>query len=152
MIIYLASDHRGFRLKNYLKNRLADMGFLVEDLGNTFYDENDDYPDFAKKVALKISYEPQNRGIVICGSGVGVCIVANKFKNIRCALVSNSDQAFDARNDDDCNILALAADFLNEDLAFKIAYTFLNTSFSNDSRHFRRINKIFQIEQENFKE
>ncbi len=152
MIVYLASDHRGFKLKNYLKNRLAQIGFLVQDLGNSVYDESDDYPDFAKKVASKISFEPENRGIVICGSGVGVDIVANKFKNVRCALCFNSDQAFDVRNDDNCNVLALSADFLTEDLAFKIVYTFLNTPFSQEARHFRRIDKIFQIEQENFKD
>lgn len=151
MIIYIANDHKGFKLKNLIKNFLIENGFIVEDLGNHIYDENDDYPDFAKKVAEKITLEPNNRGILICGSGVGMVIAANKFKNVRAGLIFNPNQAFDSRNDDDTNILVLPTDFVNENLALKITYTWLNTNFSNEAKHFRRINKILNFEQENFK-
>ena len=84
MIIYLGADHKGFKLKEYLKNSLKEKGYEIVDLGNDSYDENDDYPDFASAVAQRVSVDyEQSRGILSCGSGVGVDVVANKFKNVR---------------------------------------------------------------------
>jgi len=98
-------------------------------------------------VGLAISQEPVNRrGILICGSGVGVDIVANKFKGVRSALVNNPDQAYLSRNDDDSNVLSLAADFLSEDDAKKILGTFLQTPFAGEGKFQRRLQKINQIE------
>ena len=147
MIIYIGADHRGFKLKETLKQFLHDSGYTVNDMGNTQYDENDDYPDFAKLVAEKVSADQFNsRGIVICGSVVGVDIVANKFPNIRSALGFHPDQVMEARSDDDTNVLALAADFLEPEQAKKILSVWLQTPYDEDARDKRRIEKIKQID------
>ena len=147
MLIYIGADHRGFKLKETLKQFLQREGYTVTDLGNSEYLEGDDYPDFAKLVAQKVSADALNaRGIVICGSGAGVDIVANKFPNIRSALGFSPDQVVEARSDDDVNVLALAADFLEEDEAKKIVSVWLQTPFDGDERDKRRIEKIRQID------
>ncbi|MDP3763467.1 MAG: RpiB/LacA/LacB family sugar-phosphate isomerase [bacterium] len=147
MIIYIASDHRGFKLKETLKIYLVNSGYTVHDLGNDHYDENDDYPDFAIKVSEKISEDSiNNRGILLCGSGIGVDIVANKFHNVRSSLVFSPDQAYMARNDDDANILSLAATILDEEKAKKIVSVWLQTPFSAAERHKRRLEKIKNLE------
>ncbi|MBI2506873.1 MAG: RpiB/LacA/LacB family sugar-phosphate isomerase [Candidatus Colwellbacteria bacterium] len=147
MIIYIGADHRGFKLKETLKQFLQESGYTVSDLGNTRYEEGDDYPDFAKLVGPKVSADALNsRGIVICGSGVGVDVVANKFPNVRSALGFSSDQVMEARKDDDVNVLALASDFLEEDEAKKMVSVWLQTPFSGEERHKRRIEKIRQID------
>lgn len=149
MVIYLGTDHRGFRLKEYVKGFLRELGYAVEDMGASKLDENDDYPDFAKAVAEKVNVGYENdKGILICGSGVGVTVVANKFMYVRAALISSPDQAFDSRNDDDSNILCLAADYLEPEAARKIVFTWLQTAFAGGERFRRRLNKILQIEQE----
>jgi len=147
MIIYIGADHRGFKLKETLKRFLQESGYTVGDLGNAQYFEGDDYPDFAKLVAEKVSADARSgRGIVICGSGVGVDVVANKFPNIRSALGFHPDQVVEARSNDDVNILSLAADFLEEDQAKKIVSVWLQTPFDGDERDKRRIEKIRQID------
>ena len=147
MIIYLGTDHRGFKLKEHLKNSLKERGSEVVDLGNDNYDEDDDYPDFASVVAQRVSVDyEQSRGILICGSGVGVDIVANKFKNVRSALANTSNQAFDSRNDEDANVLSLGADYLTPEDALKIVEVWLTTPFSGESRHQNRLKKISEIE------
>ncbi|MBT9171075.1 MAG: Ribose-5-phosphate isomerase B [Actinobacteria bacterium] len=150
MLIYIGADHRGFELKEALKKSLKDQGYEIIDVGNEKYDENDDYPDFAKLVARVIGQDPWNRrGILICGSGVGVDIAANKFKGVRSALVNNSDQAYLSRHDDDANILSLAAEFTDEETANQILKTWLSTPFSDEERHRRRLEKISQLEMKN---
>lgn len=152
MVIYIGADHRGFELKEYLKNFLKGMGYEVIDRGNLTKDDADDYPDFAAKVARDVSIEHErSRGILLCGSGGGVCAVANKFMYVRAVLAMNSDQAFDARNDDDANILCLAADYLDAEEARKIVFTWLQTSFEGVERFKRRLTKIQRIEQERLK-
>lgn len=147
MVIYIGADHRGFELKEKIKVLLQNAGYVVADMGNSIKDENDDYVDFAKAVATKVSFEFETaRGVLICGSGVGVSIVANKFKNIRCGLITSPNQAFDARNDDDINVLALPADYLEEDVIKKIIITWLQTPFSGEQKHKRRIDKISFLE------
>ncbi len=150
MLIYIGADHRGFELKNALERYLKDeAGYEVEDCGNTNYDPADDYPDFAARVASKVSLDPKNsRGIVICGSGVGMDVVANKFKNIRSALAATPDQAMSSRRDDDTNVLALASDFLTEREAKKILSVWLQTDFCGEEKYRRRIEKIEKIEEE----
>ncbi len=154
MVIYLGADHRGFKLKEYLKQILKEEGYYeVIDFGNTYYDEKDDFVDFAEKVAQKVSYEYENsRGILICGSGVGVNIVANKFRNVRAALIFSPDQAFDSRHDDDTNVLCLPADFLTPEKANKIVHIWLSTPFSGEERFRRRLNKISILEAKNFRQ
>ena len=147
MIIYIGADHRGFELKENLKIFLKNDGFEVVDMGNDHYDENDDYPDFAKLVAQKVSEDPgNNRGVVICRSGVGVDVVANKFKKVRSALISDVHQAYLSRNDDDTNVLALSSEFTHEGDAREILATWLKVPFSNSEKDKRRIQKINNIE------
>jgi len=147
MLIYIGADHRGFELKESLKNFLEKKGYAIIDVGNVKFDENDDCPDFAKLVGDAVSQDPLARkGILICGSGVGMDIVANKFKGVRSSLIFNSDQAFLARNDDDANILSLPADFLNEEDAEKILGVWLATGFSEKEPYRKRLRKIGEIE------
>ena len=147
MLIYIGADHRGFKLKEALKNYLKESGYQeVTDAGNHQYDKNDDYPDFGVKVAEKVSLDPENsRGILICGSGVGMDIVANRFANVRSVLASNPEQAEDSRIDDNTNILSLAADFLTENEAKKILTIWLQADFSEEERFRRRLEKIDKI-------
>ena len=147
MILYIGADHRGFQLKEYLKKFLEESGYTVNDLGNDKYDENDDYPDFAKLVADKVSADPYNsKGILICGSGVGVDIAANRFSRIRSALAFSPDQAMASRNDDDSNVLALSADFTDTEQVKKIVSVWLQTPFSGEERHKRRVEKLTVID------
>lgn len=147
LLIYIGADHQGFQLKESLKNYLANAGYEVADVGNAVYDENDDYPDFASRVAKEVAADPWNRrGVLICGSGVGVDVVANKFPGIRSVLAMNSDHAFVSRTDDDTNVLCLAAAFIEEEQAKKILSTWLQTPFSGEERHKRRLNKIRDLE------
>jgi ribose 5-phosphate isomerase B len=147
VIIYIGSDHRGFNLKESVKKYLTDSGYSVTDLGNTSLVPDDDYPDFASAVAEKVSTNPESKGIVFCGSGIGADIVANKFPRIRCALAMSSDQAYMSRTDDDTNMLSLSSDILDDYTAKTILATWLQTPFSGDIRHMRRIAKIRDIEQ-----
>jgi ribose 5-phosphate isomerase B len=150
MLIYLGADHRGFKLKEALKYYLKEQGYEVADLGNIVYDKGDDFPDFAAKVAKEVGLAPeQTKGILICGSGTGMAIVANKFKNVRAGLAMSPDQAHTCRHDDNINVLSLAADFTSEDDAKNIVRVFLATPFGDEERYRRRIEKISQIENQN---
>ena len=147
MLIYIGADHRGFALKEKLKLFLNAKGYSVADVGAKTYEEGDDYPQYAAAVAQKVSEEFETaKGIVICGSGVGVDVVANKFRRIRSALCASPDQAFDARNDDDANILALGANYLNDAVIQKIVTTWLQTPFSGEARYRERLNEISELE------
>ena len=142
-MIYLGADHRGFQLKEGVKIFLAENKYQFEDMGNFTYDPNDDYTDFAKLVAQKVSEKPQeNKGILICGSGVGVDIVANKFKEVRSALADDIATAKQSREHDDTNVLSLPADEVDFALAQKIISAWLSTPFSNGEKYKRRIGKI----------
>jgi ribose 5-phosphate isomerase B len=148
MVIYLGSDHRGFKLKESMSAFLKERGYEVADLGNAAYDENDDYADFAKLVSQKVSLSPENdRGILFCGSGAGMDMAANKFRKVRSILAISADQVYAARHDDNANVLSLAAGFTGEEDAKKIINVFIETPFSGEVRHQRRLDKIAQIEQ-----
>ena len=142
MTIYIGADHRGFALKEYIKNYLAAEGRAVEDCGDKIHDESDDYPDYAKAVASRVANEAGAKGIVICGSGNGVAIVANKTRGIRAAVAMSPEQARAARSDEDANVIALAADYTEHDEAMDIIEAFLSTPFLDAERHMRRIGKI----------
>jgi len=147
MILYIGADHRGFELKEALKQFLKDNGYSVTDMGAVGYDEGDDFVDFARLVAEKVSADIRNsKGILICGSGVGVDIVANRFPDIRSVLAFSADQAMASRNDDDANVLSLPADFMELEQAKKIVSVWLQTPFSNEEDHKRRIEKIRNID------
>lgn len=143
MILYIGADHRGFQLKEALKKFLVESGYTVNDMGNSHYDEDDDFVDFARLVVGKIGADLYNsRGILICGSGVGVDIAANRFSDIRSALVCSPDQAMASRNDDDTNVLSIAADFTDFEQAKKIVSVWLQTPYSDEEDHKRRIAKL----------
>lgn len=147
-MIYLGADHRGFELKERLKKRLIDAGLTIADLGDDRLVQGDDYVDFALKVAEATASSPDNVGVLICGSGVGMDIVANKIPGIRSALISNERQAREAREDDDANVISLSAEMLDEEEAWKIIKVFLETPFSGEDRHLRRLQKLEQVEAE----
>jgi len=151
-MIYLAADHRGFLLKEELKKFLADSGFEVKDVGALSYNKSDDYVDFAREAAEKIVKSPErDRGIFICGSGHGMTMVADKYKGLRAALVFNKEVAIQSREHDDANILVFAADWITVEEAKEIALIWLKTTFSGEERHVRRLNKIKELEEKNFK-
>lgn len=147
-MIYLGADHRGFELKEKLYQKLKGGGYEVTDLGNDHLDPGDDFVDFAKKVAEAIIGDPKNKGIILCGSGVGVDITANKIPGVRSALVFDVTRAKQAREHIDANVVSLAADVLDEELAWEIIKIFLQTPFSGEERHIRRLAKMAQIEKE----
>jgi ribose 5-phosphate isomerase B len=146
-MIYLGADHRGYYLKEAIKKYLEAQKIPYEDVGNLKYDENDDYPDFASLVAQKLQKNlEENRGILLCGTGIGMSIVANKYQGIRAGLCLSGFMAQKAREDDDINVLCLAADITDEATAIRIVKTFLETKFKKDVRYERRIKKITKIE------
>lgn len=145
-MVYIGADHRGFELKERIKTRLIDEGFEVTDLGNDHLNPTDDYVDFALKVAEATTTSPENKGILFCGSGAGVDIVANKVSGIRSALVFDVARAKQAREHEDANVISLPADILEEQTAWEIVYLFLKTPFSEDPRHIRRLEKIEEVE------
>lgn len=152
MKIFLGADHRGFDLKEKLKEWLKDHGYAVEDLGAYKLDPQDDYPDFAFAVAEKVA-EPsgENRGILICGSGAGMDIAANKIRGIRATVSWSVESAEHMRAHDDVNVISIAADWTSPETAREIVRVFLDTPFSGGERHIRRLNKIKEIEEKNFK-
>ena len=145
MTIYIGADHRGFKLKEILKIFLKENGYDVVDFGNSNYDENDDYPDFILPVAKKVAESPeQNRGIVLGGSGQGEAMAANRIKGVRAAVIYsyNEDIIKLSREHNDANVLSLGASFLNEEQAKKAVKLWLETPFSGEERHIKRIKKI----------
>ena len=146
-MIYLASDHRGFELKEKLKQRLTEWRYEYEDLGAFEYDKDDDYPDFAKAAGEKVAAEPNSKGILICGSGIGMIVAANKIKGIRAGTMASTDQVKASVADEDTNIIGLSADYLNEEENIQIVKSFLEANFSGSERHKRRIEKIKMTEE-----
>ncbi len=144
-MIYLGADHRGYKLKQELYAYLKMRGFMVEDLG-TRSEQPVDYPRIAEKVARKVVEDPNNRGILLCGSGAGVCIVANKIPGILGAAAWDLTQIKAIRSDDNINLLCLASDYLSSDQARELTQVFLDTSFSGAPRHNRRLKEIREIE------
>lgn len=145
MKIYLATDHRGYELKEKIKGWLSEWGYEYEDMGAYEYDANDDYPDFVHKAAEKVSEDPENsRGIILGMSGQGEAIVANRYKGVRAAVyyAGNEEIIKLSREHNNANILSLGAGFLSEDTAKNAIKSWLETPFSNEERHKRRIEKI----------
>ncbi|MBI4121760.1 MAG: RpiB/LacA/LacB family sugar-phosphate isomerase [Parcubacteria group bacterium] len=143
--VYIASDHAGFDRKEMLKVYLAGRGFEVKDFGPQALNPADDYPDFAHPLAQTTAKDGVP-GIVLCGNGEGVCIVANKVKDVRAALGYSVNAATSSRNDDDSNVLCLPGRELTDDQAKAIVDAWLATPFSGEERHVRRIKKIAELE------
>ena len=147
-MIYLGADHRGFYLKESIKNYLQSNNIDYTDCGTNSI-EVVNYPQIAKNV-LKQMDPKKDRAILICGSGIGMCMVANKFKGIRAGMCDSIEAAKDGKQHSDLNVLVLPGDFINNDLAFKITKIWLNSEFL-DGRYKTRLEMITQIEKENFK-
>ena len=145
MKIAVACDHGGFRLKNVLVEYLKDNGYEVEDFG-CYSEESCDYPDYAGKAALAVAKGTCDKGIVVCGTGIGVSITANKVKGIRCALCNDPLSARLTREHNDTNMLAFGQRIIGSELAKEIVNVWLNTPFSNGERHKMRIQKVMDIE------
>jgi ribose 5-phosphate isomerase B len=149
-MLYIGSDHRGYELKEKLKKRLSQDGVEISDVGNDHLDPQDDYVDFAHKVGDSVVANMDDRGVVLCGSGVGVDMVANKIDGVRCALVYDTARAVQSRQHEDVNVLALPADSLSEEQAYDMVKAFLETPFSGEPRHLRRLHKLEEIEEKHF--
>ena len=147
MILAIGADHGGFQLKTIIVNYLKKLGHEVHDLG-TNSDEPVDYPDYARAVSKEIMLKKAERGILICGSGVGACVAANKFPGIRAAICHDTFSAHQGVEDDNINILCLGARVVGHELAKEIVRVWLSSSFSGAERHIRRLAKIDDIEKE----
>lgn len=147
--VYLGADHRGFELKEKIKSFLSQEGFDWQDLGASKLDPSDDYPLYAEKVGSIVAKEKDSSGIVICGSGVGVEVVANKIDGVRASIGKSPQQVIAGRNDDDMNILVIASDFTKENEAKEMIKAFLDTKFSKKDRFVRRLSEIEKIEANN---
>jgi ribose 5-phosphate isomerase B len=144
-IVYIGADHAGFALKEKIKKWLMSQKVLVEDLGNLKLDKKDDYPDYAVAVARKVKVK-NGKGILCCGSSQGVCVTANKVKGVRAVAPTTMKETQLAREHLDANVICLSGWNTSERLAKKMVGRFLQTSFSGEERHVRRINKIAKVE------
>lgn len=147
MKIYLGADHNGFDMKVRLVEFVRDLGYEVADEGDVKLDPADDYPQFASRVvrAMLASKEANPRGILICGSGQGMCMAANRFKGIRASLCHDEVEARAARNDDDSNILCLPARYMSGAKTESVVRTWLDTPFADAPRFRRRIKEMDEL-------
>lgn len=143
--IYIGSDHRGFELKQHIIQFLQSRGSEIIDIGNTVYDEQDDYPDYGAEVSTQVASNSNSLGILICGTGVGMSIVANKIPGIRSAVLSAIETVAIARAHNHINVLALSAALEIEQIP-DIIGTFIDTEPSLEERHIRRLAKITELE------
>ena len=146
MRIAIAADHAGYRLKDHLARAMAAAGHAVTDLGT--HDEDPvDYPDYAAAVGRAVVAGKADRGIVVCGSGAGAAIAANKVVGVRCAQTHDTYTAHQAVEHDDANVIALGSRVIGADLATDVVATFLGARFSGEERHARRVAKIRALEE-----
>tara|TARA_Y100000768_G_scaffold64139_2_gene44184 strand:- start:2054 stop:2509 length:456 start_codon:yes stop_codon:yes gene_type:complete len=149
MKICISSDHGGFELKKILIKHINSLGFEIKDLNDTAYDPNDDYPDTSRLVADAISKKSYDKGIILCGSGVGASVVANKYKNVRAAICHDTYSASQGVEHDDMNVVCLGGRIIGDALAKEIISEFINAKFVDEERFIRRKEKLDQIEKEN---
>lgn len=145
MKIAMACDHGAFEYKEEIKAMLTEMGHDVEDFG-CYNTDSVDYPDVSAPAAKSVASGKNDRGIVLCGTGIGVSITANKVKGVRCALVHDCFTAKTTREHNDSNVLAMGQRVIGIELAKEIVRLWINTPFSNDPRHIRRIEKVMDLE------
>ena len=145
MKIAMAADHAGFALKENLRRRLAQEGHEVLDFGASSA-ESCDYPDFAQPAAREVGQGRSDRGILVCSTGIGMAMAANKIAGVRAAPAQSEDEVRLTREHNDANVLTLGARYLDEERALELIHVFLNTEFSG-GRHARRVAKIAQLEQ-----
>jgi len=144
--IGVAADHGGFELKQYLVERLREAGCKVTEFGNRQPKPDDDYPDFVIPLAGAVARGEVNRGIAICGSGVGACVVANKVAGVRASLIHETFSAHQGVEDDDMNMICLGGLVVGHSLAWELVKTFLAARFSGVERHQRRLAKVAELE------
>ena len=145
--VALGADHGGFALKNELTNQLRES-YEVLDLGAHTLDTTDDYPDFSEAVAQAVSSGEAQRGILICGSGVGACVAANKIPGVRACLCHDTYSAHQGVEHDDMNVLCLGARVVGLELARELVTAFMNARFSSEERHCRRLGKVLAMEKQ----
>jgi ribose 5-phosphate isomerase B len=147
MKIYIGADHNGFEMKRTLVDELTRAGYTVVDESGDIPNPEDDFPQFAARVvvALKASDDPESYGVLICGSGQGMCMAANRYKGIRASLVWSADEARASRNDDDSNVLCLPSRYMDIDKAVKLTEVWLSTPFAGAARFKRRIKELDQL-------
>ena len=147
-MLFIAADHAGYPLKEELKLFLEELGLEFVDLGNEQLDPSDDYPDFAFRRARNLldSGEEDAKGILICGTGAGMCMAANKVDGIKAAVVYNEFTALDAADHLNANVICLGGRVIDFETAKKLVKIWLETEFSNEERHLRRIEKLQDIE------
>ncbi len=148
MKIVLGADHAGYELKEEMATRLVDSGYQIVDVG-THSTESVDYPDVAETLGRAVLDGEAERGILICGSGAGASIAANKLKGIRATVAHDAYTAHQSVEHDDVNVLTLGARVIGPDQAWELVQSFVNAKFSGDERHVRRVNKVKALE-ENF--
>ena len=148
MDIVLGSDHAGFELKEHINQFLTAMGHKVLDVG-THDTQPVDYPDYAAAVAKPILDGRVNRGVLICGSGVGACVAANKFRGIRAGLCHDTYSAHQGVEHDDMNVLVLGGRVIGEEMAKELVRAYVHATFTGEERHVRRLAKIHAIEESN---
>ncbi len=146
MKIGIAADHGGFALKEIIHELLKEQGYEVIDFGATVQDDTDDYPDFVIPLAKAVASKEVERGIAICGSGVGASIAANKVSGVRAALINDHFSAHQGVEDDDMNLICLGGRVTGFAAAQEFIIAFLNTEFTGAERHVRRLQKVKQIE------
>ena len=151
MVIGIAADHGGFELKEKIKSLLQDKGFSIQDFGAHHLNSKDDYPDFVGPLAAAVSKQQVARGIAICGSGVGASIVANKFKDVRAALITETYSARQGVEHDALNIICLGGRVVGEELAKELIEAFLAAEYTGEERHNRRLGKLKSMEDDAFK-
>lgn len=144
--VYLGTDHAGFEYKEKVKTLLEKLGYTPVDCGAFEYDKDDDYPDFCADAARKVAADPGSFGVVFGKSGAGECIVANKIPGIRSFLAVNEKNVRLAREHNDANIMSIGFEFIEEGNLETLLKTFLETPFTNEERHKRRIEKISKLE------
>jgi ribose 5-phosphate isomerase B len=146
--IGIAADHGGYALKNRVSKVLQDQQVEVIDFGAEMFDPNDDYPDFVTPLARAVARQEVERGVAICGSGVGACVTANKVRGVRAALITDCYSARQGVEDDDMNILCLGGRVTGDDLALELVETYLKAVFKGTERYLRRLEKIAALERE----
>lgn len=146
MKVAIGSDHGGFELKKYLIDWLRKEKYDVTDLGNHVYDQEDDYPDSANAVAVEVANGNADRGIAICGSGVGACVAANKTKGIRACVCHDTYSAHQGVEHDNMNVLCLGARIIGDELSKELVLSFLNAKFIDEGRFRRRFDKVIALE------
>ena len=151
MKIGIAADHGGFHLKQQIKALLEEHSYSVTDFGAVRLDPLDDYPDYVQPLAMAVAAGLTDRGIAICGSGVGAAIVANKFPGVRAALITETYSARQGVEHDKMNLLCLGGRVVGAELAKELIFAFLKANYTGEARHRRRLGKLEKIENENFK-